>query len=220
MSHRGPVSKTRSGWRNTVYDKAYSIIRAITVLKIEEIFQVISINVIRWEHSFMTWKNLRVLKLWYCLLITWRILFPRTLTWTSFWFEALHVEFQFQLGFALLLHDWVVRVDLWNCDIVWIGRNQLEHAIAHRWPLPVHVLLQRLHLVLHLPEFPFHVSSHCIEEVEVVPHHGEKSFCQRHFLYKPHKCTSHANYLLKNKGLDMIKLRMYYNCLFIIIVYS
>ena len=39
-------------------------IRAVKVLKIEEIFQVISINVKRWEHSLMTWKNLRGLKLW------------------------------------------------------------------------------------------------------------------------------------------------------------
>ena len=45
---------------------AYSIRfnTAIRVLKIEEIFQVISINVIRWKHSLMTWINLRVLKLW------------------------------------------------------------------------------------------------------------------------------------------------------------
>ena len=42
----------------------FSSIRAVTVLKIEEIFQVISINVKRWEHSLMTWENLRVLKLW------------------------------------------------------------------------------------------------------------------------------------------------------------
>ena len=33
------------------------------MLKIEEIFQVISINVKRWEHSLVTWKNLRF---WNC----------------------------------------------------------------------------------------------------------------------------------------------------------
>ena len=50
----------------------YYYIWAITVLKIEEIFQVISINVIRWEHSLMTWKNLRVLKLlWPSVLNVW-----------------------------------------------------------------------------------------------------------------------------------------------------
>ena len=36
-------------------------IRVATVLKIEEIFQVISINYNAREHSLMTWKNLRVL---------------------------------------------------------------------------------------------------------------------------------------------------------------
>ena len=39
------------------------------MLNIEEIFQVISINVKRWEHSLMTWKNLRVLKLWPSVLL-------------------------------------------------------------------------------------------------------------------------------------------------------
>ena len=42
----------------------HHLIRANTVLKIEEIFQVISMMFSRWEHSLMTWKNLRVLKLW------------------------------------------------------------------------------------------------------------------------------------------------------------
>ena len=45
-------------------DRPYYGRSVVTVLKIEEIFQVISINVKRWEHSLMTWKNLRVLKLW------------------------------------------------------------------------------------------------------------------------------------------------------------
>ena len=49
------------------FNKWENVIRAIKMLKIEEIFQVISINVIQWEHSLMTWRNLRVLKLWYCL---------------------------------------------------------------------------------------------------------------------------------------------------------
>ena len=40
-----------------------TLIRDVTRLKIEEIFQVISTNVHTHEHSLMTCKNLRVLKL-------------------------------------------------------------------------------------------------------------------------------------------------------------
>ena len=45
-------------------------IRAATLLKIEQIFHVISTSVHACEHSFMTRKNLKVLKLWHCLFST------------------------------------------------------------------------------------------------------------------------------------------------------
>ena len=45
------------------------------MLKIEEIFQIISSSVHACEHSLMTWKNLRVLKLRHCLFIVLSLLY-------------------------------------------------------------------------------------------------------------------------------------------------